>query len=221
MKIAIDGPAGAGKSTVARMAAEQLGFLYVDTGAMYRAVGLYALRQGADPHSAEAVAALLPGIDLGLTYQDGVQRILLNGEDVSAAIRTPDASMAASAVSAHPAVRAFLLNRQRALGRDRSVVMDGRDIGTVIFPDAEVKIFMTASAEERAGRRCRELREKGQDADFNAVLADIRARDYSDSHRAAAPLRPAEDAVTLDTTAMSLEKSVQEVLRIVKQAESK
>lgn len=221
MKIAIDGPAGAGKSTVARMAAEQLGFLYVDTGAMYRAVGLYALRQGADPHSAEAVAALLPGIDLGLTYQDGVQRILLNGEDVSAAIRTPDASMAASAVSAHPAVRAFLLDRQRALGRDRSVVMDGRDIGTVIFPDAEVKIFMTASAEERAGRRCRELREKGQDADFNAVLADIRARDYSDSHRAAAPLRPAEDAVTLDTTAMSLEKSVQEVLRIVKQAESK
>ena len=221
MKIAIDGPAGAGKSTVARMAAEQLGFLYVDTGAMYRAVGLYALRRGADPHSAEAVAALLPGIDLGLTYQDGVQRILLNGEDVSAAIRMPDASMAASAVSAHPAVRAFLLDRQRALGRDRSVVMDGRDIGTVIFPDAEVKIFMTASAEERAGRRCRELQEKGQDADFNAVLAEIRARDYSDSHRAAAPLRPAEDAVTLDTTAMSLEKSVQEVLRIVKQAESK
>lgn len=217
MKIAIDGPAGAGKSTVARRAAAQLGFLYVDTGAMYRAIGLYALRREIDPGNAEQVAALLPQIELKLDYADGVQHVLLNGEDVGDAIRTPEASMAASSVSAHPPVRAFLLESQRALGRARSVVMDGRDIGTVVFPDADVKIFLTASAEARAERRCRELREKGEQIDFDAVLADIRARDYNDSHRAAAPLRPAEDSVLLDTTSMNLEESVQEVLRIVQE----
>ena len=221
MKIAIDGPAGAGKSSVARLAAGRLGFLYVDTGAMYRAVGLYALRKGADPANPEAVGRLLPEIDLRLGCAEGVQHVYLGGEDVSEAIRTPEASMAASAVSAIPAVRAFLLERQRAFGRGGSVVMDGRDIGTVIFPDAEVKIYMTASAEERASRRCRELREKGTEADYAAVLADIRARDYNDSHRAEAPLRPAEGAVVLDTTRMDLETTVQEVLRIVKEAEGK
>ncbi|MBQ7859275.1 MAG: (d)CMP kinase, partial [Faecalibacterium sp.] len=207
ISVAIDGPSGAGKSSLAKRLAKELGYVYVDTGAMYRAIGLYALRAGKDPKNVEQVQPLLPGITLTLQVIDGTQHIYLNGEDVSAAIRTEQVGMAASAVSSHPVVRAFLLQQQRDLAASQNVLMDGRDIGTVVLPTATVKIFLTASAEARARRRLAELLEKGQNADFETVLADMKQRDYQDSHRAAAPLRQAEDAVLLDTSELDFEQS--------------
>lgn len=209
--VAIDGPAGAGKSTIARAVAGRLGYIYVDTGALYRSVGLYAVQTGRDLSDPEQVAGCLGEISLELRFVQGEQRVLLNGRDVSGDIRTPEISMAASAVSAVPAVRSFLFGLQRELGSRHSAVMDGRDIGTVVMPGAEVKIFLTASPEERARRRWKELLEKGEDAVFQEVLDDVIRRDYNDSHREAAPLRQAEDALLIDTSGMSLEQSVEAV----------
>ena len=207
VSIAIDGPSGAGKSTLAKRLAKELGYIYVDTGAMYRSIGLYALRQGVDPKNADAVQALLPDIQLDIRLQDGSQHVYLNGEDVSTDIRAEAVGMAASAVSAHPAVRAFLLDTQRNLAKGQNILMDGRDIGTVVLPDATVKIFRTASPEARAERRRKELEEKGQPADFATVLADIEQRDYQDTHRAVAPLKQAEDAVLVDSSDIDFEQT--------------
>lgn len=214
--IAIDGPSGAGKSTLARMVARHFGYIYVDTGALYRTVGLYVLRRGADTRDADAVGALLPEIDVEMRYDDeGVQRMYLNGEDVSDLIRTPEVSMAASDVSALPAVRGFLMDTQRNMAKKYDVVMDGRDIGTVVLPDARVKIFLTASARERARRRWRELRDRGVEAQFEDVLRDIELRDRNDSSRDIAPLRPAEDSVMCDTTEHDLEESFELIRSII------
>ena len=207
ISVAIDGPSGAGKSSLAKRLAADLGYVYVDTGAMYRAIGLYATRQGADLHSAEAVAALLPAITLDIRLENGTQHVYLNGEDVSEAIRAEAIGMAASAVSALLPVRAFLLDTQRSLAANQNVLMDGRDIGTVVLPDATVKIFLTASAEARAQRRRKELEEKGQPADYETVLADIRQRDYQDTHREIAPLKQAEDAILVDTSDIDFDQS--------------
>lgn len=216
--IAIDGPSGAGKSTLARALAKKLGYLYVDTGAIYRTVGLAARRSGTDPHDAAAVAALLPGLKIELGYgEDGLQRMYLDGEDVSAAIREPEISLYASAVSAIPAVRTFLMEQQRSLARTHCVIMDGRDIGTVVLPDADLKIFLTASSEARARRRWKELQEKGMDEPYEKVLAEIVERDRQDTTRAAAPLRQAEDAVAVDTTEYDLEESLDLLLNLVKE----
>lgn len=207
ISIAIDGPSGAGKSSLAKRLAAELGYVYVDTGAMYRAIGLYTLRAGQNTKDAAAVAALLPDIHLDIRPGRGAQQILLNGEDVTETVRQEQVGMAASDVSAHPAVRAFLLETQRALAARSNVLMDGRDIGTVVLPDATVKIFLTATPEARAQRRLAELQAKGQAADYATVLADIRLRDDQDTHRAVAPLRQAADAVLLDTSAIDLEES--------------
>ena len=206
--IAIDGPSGAGKSTLARDCAAAFGFLYVDTGAIYRTVGLAAYRRDLDRRDEAAVAALLPELDIRMAYNaEGEQRMFLNGEDVSEAIRAPEISICASDVSALPAVRAFLLEMQRRMARENNVIMDGRDIGTVVLPEAELKIFLTASAEARAERRVKQLEEKGLVCDYEEVLRDIRYRDEQDSHRAAAPLKAAEDAVLVDTTAFDRNES--------------
>ena len=207
VSVAIDGPAGAGKSTLARRLAADFGYIYVDTGAMFRTIGLYALRAGKDPKDNEAVNALLPNITLEFAFIEGEQHIYLNGEDVSTAIRTEEVGMAASAVGANPAVRAFLLEMQRDMARTQNILMDGRDIGTVVLPNATVKIFLTATAEARAERRAKELADKGQPADLATVLADIRQRDYQDSHRAVAPLKQAEDAILVDTSNIGLQES--------------
>lgn len=217
MNIAIDGPAGAGKSTIARAAAKTLGYIYVDTGALYRAVGVYSLRKGLDTKNPETVAATLSHIQVELKFQDGVQHVFLNGEDVSEEIRTPKASMAASDVSAVPAVRQFLFDLQRDIAAKNNCIMDGRDIGTVVLPDAEVKIFLTASPEARAVRRFRELQEKGATDTYEEVLADLAERDYNDSHRAVAPLKPAEDSVLVDTSALTLSESVEKVIEVIKE----
>lgn len=206
--IAIDGPAGAGKSTIAKILAKDLNLIYVDTGALYRALGYGMLTRGIDPADEERVVAALEGFQVALAHRQGEQRVLLCGEDISDRIRTPEVSMAASRVSAIPAVRAFLLQLQRDMAASQSVVMDGRDIGTVILPQAEVKIFLTASPESRAQRRFLELQEKGIPTTFDEVLADMNKRDYEDSHRASAPLRQAEDAVLADTSELTLEQSV-------------
>ena len=213
--VAIDGPSGAGKSTIAREVARRLGYLYIDTGALYRSIGLYVLRQNQDPHLAEQVEKLLPEIDLTLCHEDGVQQVYLNGQNVSEEIRLPEVSMAASAVSAHPPVRQFLLVLQRRLAAENNVIMDGRDIGTVILPDAKVKIFLTASAQRRAFRRWQELKEKGASDTYEQVLADVEQRDYNDSHREIAPLRQAPDAVLVDTTQLDLEASIDRVQQII------
>ena len=216
--IAIDGPSGAGKSTLARALAAKLGYLYVDTGAIYRTVGLAAKRAGIGLDNAAAVIDLLPGLDIDLGYgEDGIQRMYLAGEDVSAAIREPEISMYASAVSALPEVRAFLMEQQRSLARTHCVIMDGRDIGTVVLPDADLKIFLTASVEERARRRHKELLEKGQNIPFDTVKEEIAQRDYVDSHREVAPLKQAEDAVVADTSGLNLEESLVLLLTIVKE----
>ena len=216
ISVAIDGPAGAGKSTIARAAAQALGFLYVDTGALYRAIGLAVRRSGKDPADGEAVCGCLPSIRLELGYEDGVQQVYLNGENVSAAIRTPEASMDASSVSAVPAVREFLLERQREIARQNNVVMDGRDIGTVVLPNAQINIFLTASPEERARRRYEELRAKGEDTAPEEVLKDVMQRDYNDTHRAVSPLRQAEGAVLADTTGKTLEEAIELMLGIIR-----
>ena len=217
MTVAIDGPAGAGKSTIARARAQALHFVYVDTGALYRAVGYYMLTNGVPLKEAEQVEARLPEIALELKYADGTQRVILNGEDVSGKIRTPDVSMAASVVSAQPPVRRFLFDLQRDTARKSDVIMDGRDIGTVVLPDARLKIFLTASPEARAKRRYAELCEKGEKVTYDEVLADMVKRDYDDTHRAAAPLKAADDAVLVDTTALSLEESIDTLRRLVEE----
>ena len=209
--IAIDGPAGAGKSTVARRLARELQFLYVDTGALYRAIGYRMQQAGIDPADAAAVTAALPDTAVSLQYVAGEQRVFLGDTDVSDSIRTPEVSMAASAVSAIPAVRQFLLQVQRDMAARHSVIMDGRDIGTTILPRADVKIFLTASPESRARRRYKELLEKGVDTTYEAVLADMEKRDYDDAHRAASPLRRAADAVLVDTSHDDLAGSIRRV----------
>lgn len=218
IRIAIDGPSGAGKSTLARSVSGKLGYLYVDTGAIYRTVGYYARTRGIDPGDGAAVAAALPDISVELSYgEDGLQRMLLNGEDVTRAIRLPEISLCASAVSAHPGVRAFLLEMQRKLGREHNVVMDGRDIGTVVLPDAQVKVFLTATPEARARRRCLELEQRGTPQPFKMVLREIEERDWNDTHRAIAPLRQAEDAVLLDTTRLDFRQSEAALLAIIRE----
>ena len=215
VSVAIDGPAGAGKSTLARRLASDLGYIYVDTGAMYRTIGLYALRAGKDPKDNEAVNALLPEISLRLATLDGEQHIYLGEEDVSTAIRTEEAGMAASAVGANHAVRAYLLDTQRTMAKTQNVLMDGRDIGTVVLPDATVKIFLTASPEARATRRWKEYQAKGMPNTYEEVLEDVKQRDYQDTHRAAAPLRQAEDAVLLDTSELNFEQSLEAMKQII------
>lgn len=216
--IAIDGPSGAGKSTLAKALARELGYLYVDTGAIYRTVGLQACRTGTNPEEEAAVAALLPGLDIGMQYEsDGVQHMYLNGEDVTDAIRQHEISRYTSCVSALPAVRAFLLERQRAMAQAHDVVMDGRDIGTVVLPKAGVKIFLTAAPEARARRRWLELNQRGEEADYDRILQDVLERDERDTHRATAPLRQAEDAVLADTTELDLEQSLALLMHIVKE----
>ncbi|MCD7829632.1 MAG: (d)CMP kinase [Clostridiales bacterium] len=218
ISVAIDGPSGAGKSTLARKVAAELGFLYVDTGAIYRTVALYCYRAGIDRSDGEAIAARLSEIHTELFYgEDGLQHMLLNGEDVTEEIRQPELSLYTSAVSAIPAVRAFLLDLQRDLAAKHSVVMDGRDIGTVVLPQAEVKLFLTAAPEARAERRWKELREKGSAVPYEEVLADVILRDENDKNRPIAPLRQAEDAVLVDTTHYDLEESLQLLLNAIRE----
>ena len=218
VSIAIDGPSGAGKSTLARSAAAELGYLYVDTGAIYRTIGYYAHTHNMDPKDGQAVVAALPQVHVELTYgDDGLQHMLLNGQDVTKEIRLPEISLCASAVSAHPGVRAFLLEMQRELARTHNVIMDGRDIGTVVLPDADVKIFLTASPEARARRRMLELEQRGTPEPYEKILKEIEQRDWDDSHRATAPLRQAEDAVLLDTTELNFEESREALLKLIRE----
>ena len=215
--VAIDGPSGAGKSTLARAAAERLGILYVDTGAIYRTIGLYVQRRGIDPKDTAAVLAALPDIRIGMDHDAvGMQRMLLNGEDVTADIRLPEISMYASAVSAIQGVRDFLMEMQRSLARERSVIMDGRDIGTVVLPDADVKIFLYADVKVRAGRRALELEQRGTPKPYEEVLREMEERDYNDTHRAAAPLRAADDAIMVDTSSMDFDASLALLLDVIR-----
>lgn len=212
INIAIDGPAGAGKSTIAKMVSAKLGYIYVDTGALYRAIALYIKENAiADADIEES----LRDADVSLRFVDGVQRVYLGDRDVSDLIRTNDISMEASRTSSIPAVRAHLLETQHKIARENNIIMDGRDIGTVILPDADVKIFLTASAEERANRRFRELSEKPDCPPYEVILKDIIQRDYQDMNRETSPLRQAEDAVLVDTTTLSLEESAEAILRII------
>ena len=215
--VAIDGPSGAGKSSLARRCAAELGFLYVDTGAIYRTVGLAALRRGIDRKDEQAVAAILPELEIRMSYENGEQRMFLNGEDVSGEIRLPEISMCASDVSAHAAVRDFLMEMQRKLARENCVIMDGRDIGTVVLPDAKLKIYLTASPEARAERRMKELQAKGLEQPFEEVLRDIIQRDEQDMNREVAPLRRAEDAVLVDTTDIGFDESFELLCGIIRQ----
>ena len=217
IRVAIDGPSGAGKSTLARSVAARLNFLYVDTGAIYRTIGYAVWRKGIDPRDRSAVVAVLPDLEICLTYgTDGLQHMELNGMDVTAEIRLPEVSRYASLVSAYPEVRAYLLEMQRQLARENSVVMDGRDIGTVVLPDATVKIFLTAAPEVRAMRRCRELEQRGTPQPYEQVLRDIVDRDWADSHRDIAPLCKAEDAVELDTGALTFDESLRLLLDTIR-----
>lgn len=217
INVAIDGPAGAGKSTVARGAAKELGYIYVDTGALYRTVALAAQRKNVIG-DVNAICDMLPDITVELKFDDeGEQRVYLNGEDVSSLIRTPEISMAASSVSQIPAVRDFLLELQRSIARKNNVIMDGRDIGTVVLPNADVKIFLFASPECRAERRYKELIEKGQDVKYEDVLKDVNDRDYQDSHREIAPLKPTEESVMADTTGKALPESIEMIVSVIKE----
>lgn len=218
ISVAIDGPVGAGKSTIARTAAGKLGFIYCDTGALYRAVGLYCARDGANLDAPGEIAARLPKIRLEIRLVDGLQRVFLNGEDVSDLIRTPEISIAASKVSAVPEVRAALLDLQRDIAKTNNVIMDGRDIGTVVLPNAQVKIFLTASAEVRAKRRFDELIAKGQNVTFEETLKDVNERDYRDSHRETAPLKQAADALLADTSELDFDQSVELICDIIRKA---
>ena len=220
ISVAIDGPSGAGKSTIARAAAERFGFIYVDTGAIYRTVAYAVHLAGKRCTDADAVRAMLPTLSISMDYDSsGVQRMLLDGVDVSDAIRTPENSIRTSQVSAMPEVRAFLMDMQREQAKRHNVVMDGRDIGTVVLPDASLKIFLTASAECRAERRFRELMEKGVETSFEEVLRDIEKRDWNDTHRDAAPLRQAPDAVLVDTSGLTLEESIDAVCDLIREAQ--
>lgn len=213
--IAIDGPSGAGKSTAAKIVAKKLGILYVDTGALYRTIGLFVKRRGVDPHESGAVVALLPEIDIKVRYENGTQAVYLNGENPGEAIREPDISMYASTVSAIPEVRAFLLETQKGIARENSVVMDGRDIGTVILPDADLKVFLVASDETRAQRRCEELRAKGIETTVEEVLRDMRERDANDRGRQVAPAIPAADAIELDNSALDAEGTADAIIELL------
>jgi cytidylate kinase len=215
--IAIDGPAGAGKSTIARLAAKELGYIYVDTGALYRTIGLAAFRRDLTADDKEQIIAMLPEIKVELAFNERQEQIvLLDGEDVSGLIRTPEISMMASAVSAIPEVRAYLLDLQRDMAHTNNVIMDGRDIGTVVLPDAQIKIFLSASPECRARRRYDELIEKGMDVKYEDILNDVIARDYADSHRDIAPLKPADDAIMVDTSGEDLETSVNKLVDLMR-----
>lgn len=214
--VAIDGPAGAGKSTIAKAAAKELGFIYVDTGALYRAIAYNAVTKGVIDDT-QKIIDMLTDTNVELKYVDGVQAVYLNGDDVSAYIRTPEISMGASKVSAIPQVREFLLNLQRDIAQKNNVIMDGRDIATVVLPNADVKIFLFASPECRAQRRYKELIEKGEDVTLENVLADVNQRDYQDSHREIAPLKPSEDSVMADTSKLNLEESIQLIINIIKE----
>lgn len=213
--VALDGPGGAGKSSIAKQVAKKKGIVYVDTGAMYRAIALYMLKHEIDIHNQQAVVNALDGVEISLEYREGTQCVILCGEDVSTAIRENPVSMAASVTSAYKEVRAFLMDTQRNVAKTTSVIMDGRDIGTVVLPDAEVKIFLSADPKVRAERRHKELLEKGQQVDFETVLADIKRRDERDTTRKEAPLRQAEDAVLLDTSDLNFEEAVQAVMNII------
>lgn len=213
--VALDGPGGAGKSTIAKQVAKQRGIVYVDTGAMYRTIALYMLENQVDTDDEAAVQAALDNIEIRLDYRDDTQIILLNGRDVSGEIRQNNVSMAASKVSAYKTVRAFLLEAQRNAAKKQSVIMDGRDIGTVVLPDAQVKIYLTADSSVRSERRYKELCEKGQSVSLQQVLDDINQRDYNDIHRRESPLRQAQDAVLIDTSKMNFEQSVQAVLNLI------
>lgn len=213
--IAIDGPAGAGKSTIARAVAKKLGFIYVDTGALYRAIGLAVLQQGGDTSDAQIVVPALEQMNIQIKFVDGEQHVYLNERDVSTEIRRNEVSMAASNVSAIPAVREFLFDLQRSFAEKSNVVMDGRDIGTVVLPHAQIKIFLTATPEERAHRRFLELTEKGQKVEFESLLEEVRQRDYNDSHRAIAPLKQADDAILVDTTGNEMQESIDQMLNII------
>lgn len=215
--VAIDGPAGAGKSTIAKRIARELGFTYVDTGALYRAIALYVQRREIDPDDAVAVEAALKQLSVDIKHVQGEQHVVTNGEDVSDAIRTPEVSMGASKVSAVPAVRAFLLELQRDLARRYNVIMDGRDIGTVVLPHANIKIFLSASPEDRARRRHLEMSGKGMESDYESVLADIIKRDENDRNRPIAPLKPAEGALMADTTGNTLEQSIAQITKLIKE----
>ena len=213
-QIAIDGPAGAGKSTIAKAVAAKLGYIYVDTGAMYRAIGLHLMREGVNTDDEAEVNAHLDSADVRLAMEDGMQKVYLNGEDVTSAIRTEEAGMMASKTSAYSKVREKLVSLQQKIAADCSVVMDGRDIGTVVLPHADLKIFLTASVEERARRRFNELKKKGQQADFQAIMEDIAKRDYQDTHREISPLRQADDAILLDTSDMGIEEVTAKVIAL-------
>lgn len=218
ISVAVDGPSGSGKSTLSRAAAKELSLVYVDTGAIYRTTALHILRRGADPRDAAAAAALLPEVGITLSYDAaGMQRMCLNGEDVTELIRTQEVSMAASTVSAYPAVRAFLLEMQRELARRHSVIMDGRDIGTVVLPEADVKIFLTAGSEIRARRRWLELQERGTPRDWEQLLQETRERDERDANRAESPLRPAADSVLLDTSELDFTQSLGRIIEIIRE----
>ncbi len=216
--VALDGPAGAGKSSIAKRAAKALDFIYVDTGALYRTIGYAATLDGIEPVDSPEVDALLAKTKVDLTFNDkGEQIVLLNGEDVSGFIRTPEASMTASKISAIPKVRAFLLDLQRNMAKTHNVIMDGRDIGTVVLPDAQVKIFLTASPEARAQRRYKELVEKGMDVKYDDILSDVKERDYNDSHREIAPLKATEESIIVDTSALDLEQSIEAIINAIKE----
>lgn len=216
ISIAIDGPAGAGKSTISKMLAQKLGFAHIDTGAIYRTIGLYAYQTGTDPKDAEAVAKLLISIKIEISFKDGKQKMLLGGIDVSEEIRRHEISAYASDVSAISAVRDYLLQMQRDIAAENNVIMDGRDIGTVVLPNADMKIFLTASAEDRAKRRYEELLGKGEQADYETILEDVRKRDYKDMNRPIAPLKPAADAIIVDTSGYPLERSVETLESIIR-----
>ncbi len=217
INIAIDGPAGAGKSTIARRVAEQMGYIYVDTGAMYRAMALYLLRSGVDAGDMDAISARCREADITLTHENGEQNVLLNGENVNGLIRTPEVSQMASISSVNGDVRARLTDLQRKLGREQNVVMDGRDIGTVILPDAQVKIYLTAQTRVRAQRRYLEMIQKGETADLDQIEQEIIERDYRDMHREIAPLKQAEDAVLVDTSEMTIEEVTDRILAIIRE----
>ena len=216
ISVAIDGPAGAGKSTIAKTASKKLGYIYIDTGALYRSIGYFVVSNGGDIDNAESVVSFLPNISAEIKFIDEAQHVFINGEDVSDKIRTEEISRAASKVSAIPKVREFLLELQRGFAKKYNVVMDDRDIGTVVLPNAQVKIFLTASAEERAKRRYKEQIERGLDVSFDEILADIKERDYRDENREIAPLKPAEDSILVDTSNLNIEQSVQAVIDTVK-----
>lgn len=217
INIAIDGPGGAGKSTIARAVAAELGFIYVDTGALYRAVGLNALRHGIDTRNIDGIVKMLDETDVSLSFIDGEQRVMLNGEDVSTAIRLPEASMAASNVSAIPAVRQFLFDLQRKIAEENNCLMDGRDIGSVVLPNADLKLFMTASPETRAQRRFDELKAKGEDVKYSEILDELNKRDYQDSHREIAPLKQADDAILFDTSDLSFDEVKNKLIAMIKE----